>query len=176
MRISLGYPDRAAERALLAEGVAPDSLTVAYQLDVRYQGQGMRLSIDVNRAAFEREGLAGVARRFDDVHAQLYTFALEAEHELVSLRAIVQGPETLIRAERMETDGANPVAAEIDRSRIFVDGAWHEARLFDRVKKGTGATGGEIWKMGSPMPPNSAVKDEDIKTLVKWILAGAPAK
>ena len=51
-----------------------------------------------------------------------------------------------------------------------------EARLFDRVKKGTGATGGEIWKMGSPMPPNSAVKDEDIKTLVKWILAGAPAK
>ena len=51
-----------------------------------------------------------------------------------------------------------------------------EAGLFDRVKKGTGATGGEIWKMGSPMPPNSAVKDEDIKTLVKWILAGAPAK
>lgn len=49
-----------------------------------------------------------------------------------------------------------------------------EARLFDRVKKGTGATGGEVWKMGSPMPPNSAVKDDDVKTLVKWILAGAP--
>lgn len=48
-----------------------------------------------------------------------------------------------------------------------------EARLFDRVKKGTAATGGEVWKMGSAMPPNSAVKDEDIKKLVKWILAGA---
>ncbi len=48
-----------------------------------------------------------------------------------------------------------------------------EARLFDRVKKGTGATGGEVWKMGSAMPPNAAVKDEDVKKLVKWILAGA---
>jgi N-methylhydantoinase A len=123
-----------AQRTLLAEGVAADLLTVAYQLDVRYQGQGMRLSIDVDRAAFERDGLAGVGRRFDEVHAQLYTFALEADHELVSLRAIVQGPETLIRAERMETAGADPVAAEFDRSRIFVDGAWHEAHLFDRSR------------------------------------------
>jgi cytochrome c551/c552 len=23
------------------------------------------------------------------------------------------------------------------------------------------------------MPPNAAIKDEDVKTLVKWILAGA---
>ncbi len=48
-----------------------------------------------------------------------------------------------------------------------------EAKLFDRVKKGTAATGGEVWKLGMPMPANAAVKDEDIKTLVKWILAGA---
>jgi len=145
-----------AERALLAEGVAPDSLTVAYQLDVRYQGQGMRLSIDVNRAAFEREGLAGVARRFDDVHAQLYTFALEAEHELVSLRAIVQGPETLIRAERMETDRADPAAAEIDRSRIFVDGAWHEARLFDRSRL----------RPGNLVPGPAVISQMDTTTLI----------
>lgn len=52
-----------------------------------------------------------------------------------------------------------------------------EARLFDRVKKGTAATGGQVWKEinkgAVPMPPNVLVKDEDIKTLVKWILAGA---
>ena len=48
-----------------------------------------------------------------------------------------------------------------------------EARLFDRIKKGSTATGGEVWKLGIAMPPNAGVKDEDIKTLVKWILAGA---
>jgi cytochrome c len=43
-----------------------------------------------------------------------------------------------------------------------------EAKLFEKVKKGGKGVWGEV-----PMPPNAAVKDEDIKTLVKWILAGA---
>jgi cytochrome c len=43
-----------------------------------------------------------------------------------------------------------------------------EAKLFDKVKKGGTGVWGTI-----PMPPNSTVKDEDIKTLIKWILAGA---
>lgn len=43
-----------------------------------------------------------------------------------------------------------------------------EAKLFEKVKKGGSGAWGSI-----PMPPNVAVKDEDIKTLVKWVLAGA---
>lgn len=43
-----------------------------------------------------------------------------------------------------------------------------EAKLFEKVKNGGKGVWGEV-----PMPPNAAVKDEDIKTLVKWILAGA---
>ena len=41
-----------------------------------------------------------------------------------------------------------------------------EAKLIDKVKKGGKGVWGEV-----PMPPNGAVKDEDVKTLVKWILA-----
>jgi len=41
-----------------------------------------------------------------------------------------------------------------------------EAKLFDKVKKGGTGTWGQV-----PMPPNAAVKDEDIKVLVKWILS-----
>ena len=37
-----------------------------------------------------------------------------------------------------------------------------------KVKAGGKGVWGQI-----PMPPNAAVKDEDAKTLVKWILAGA---
>ena len=40
-----------------------------------------------------------------------------------------------------------------------------EAMLIEKVKKGGMGVWGPI-----PMPPNTAVKDEDIKTLVKWIL------
>jgi cytochrome c len=40
--------------------------------------------------------------------------------------------------------------------------------LAEKVKKGGKGNWGEV-----PMPPNAAVKDADIETLVKWILAGA---
>jgi cytochrome c len=42
-----------------------------------------------------------------------------------------------------------------------------EAKLVDKVKKGGSGVWGQV-----PMPPNSPmVKDEDIKTLVKWVLS-----
>lgn len=41
-------------------------------------------------------------------------------------------------------------------------------KLAEKVKKGGKGVWGEV-----PMPPNAAVKDADIETLVKWILAGA---
>jgi cytochrome c len=43
-----------------------------------------------------------------------------------------------------------------------------EAMLIAKVKAGGKGVWGPI-----PMPPNAAVKDEDIKTLVNWILSGA---
>ena len=42
-----------------------------------------------------------------------------------------------------------------------------EAKLVEKVKKGGSGVWGQI-----PMPPNSPqVKDEDIKTIVQWILS-----
>jgi cytochrome c len=41
-----------------------------------------------------------------------------------------------------------------------------EAMLVTKVKKGGSGVWGQV-----PMPPNAAVSDADVKTLVKWILA-----
>ena len=40
------------------------------------------------------------------------------------------------------------------------------AKLFKKVKEGGMGVWGQI-----PMPPNATVKDDDIKTLVKWVLS-----
>ena len=40
-----------------------------------------------------------------------------------------------------------------------------EAKLVEKVKKGGSGVWGQV-----PMPPNANVKDEDVKSLVKWIL------
>jgi cytochrome c len=41
-----------------------------------------------------------------------------------------------------------------------------EAKLMDKVKKGGSGVWGAV-----PMPPNATVKDEDLKTLVQWVLS-----
>jgi cytochrome c len=41
-----------------------------------------------------------------------------------------------------------------------------EARLADKVKKGSQGTWGQV-----PMPPNAAVPDAEVRALVKWILS-----
>jgi len=43
-----------------------------------------------------------------------------------------------------------------------------EAKLVAKVKAGGTGVWGNV-----PMPPNANAKEEDIKTLVKWVLAGA---
>lgn len=43
-----------------------------------------------------------------------------------------------------------------------------EAKLVEKVMKGGSGVWGPI-----PMPPNVTVKPDDVKTLVKWVLAGA---
>lgn len=41
-----------------------------------------------------------------------------------------------------------------------------EAKLIDKVKKGGVGAWGQV-----PMPPNAGVPDDDVKKLVKWVLA-----
>ena len=41
-----------------------------------------------------------------------------------------------------------------------------EAMLVEKVKKGGVGVWGQV-----PMPPNAGVRDNDVKTLVKWVLA-----
>ncbi len=99
---------------------------------------------------------------------------------LVSVTALV-APQALANAELAKKSNClacHTVATKLvgpsfqDIARRYAADKSAEARLVDKVKKGgTGA-----WKnqgITVPMPPNSTVKDADIKTLVKWVLAGA---
>jgi N-methylhydantoinase A len=124
---------RAAE-TLEAEGVPRSEQETLYQIDIRYQGQGMKLTLDLAPEDFAREGLAGVKRRFDAEHEQLFTFALDAPHELVGLRAVVQGAEKPFIGKDYGQGGPDASAAVMHDTRIFEGGRWHEARIYERAK------------------------------------------
>jgi N-methylhydantoinase A len=145
-----------ARQTLIAEGVANDKQSTEYQIDLRYRGQGMRLTISLAHDEFAEKGLAGVATRFDEMHTQLFTFALDAPHELVNLRAVVQGPETLVMAEKLTRGGEDASAAVIEQTTVFVDGTDRAAKIYDRAKL----------LAGNKIPGPAIVSQMDTTTLI----------
>jgi len=57
-----------------------------------------------------------------------------------------------------------PAYADVAKKYAGQKGA--EAKLVEKVKKGGQGVWGQV-----PMPPNAAVAEADIKTLVKWVLS-----
>jgi N-methylhydantoinase A len=145
-----------ARKSLTAEGVPEAAQTAGYQIDLRYHGQGMRLTVDLTREELQSAGLEAVGKRFDELHTQLYTFALDAEREVVNLRAITQGPRTHVRAEPLPQGTPDPGAAATEKTTLFIDGRSQPAKIYDRTKL----------KAGNRIAGPAVVSQMDATTLI----------
>jgi len=130
--------EQKAASDLASEGVGAGEQDVFYQIDMRYAGQGMKLTIDVTPEDFHKGGLSAVSKKFDAEHEKLFTFALDAPHELVGLRAVVQGAEKPFIGGDYGHAGSDPSAAAIEQTSVYVDDAWHDATIYNREKLETG--------------------------------------
>lgn len=120
-----------AAAELTKEGVPAQQQEVLYQIDIRYQGQGMKLTVDLAPREFS---LATLTQRFDSEHEQLFTFALEAPHEIVSLRVVVQGVEKKFITPETAKAGTDCSAAILQPTQLYADGAWQKGHIYDRSK------------------------------------------
>ncbi len=117
----------------------------------------MKFSIDINtRRAPVRAAVAA---------------AVAAAALLPSLAAAQQDPAALAKASNCLTchavDHKVVGPAYKDVAAKYKGDPTAQAKLVDKVKQGGKGVWGPI-----PMPPNSPqVKDEDIRTLVKWVLS-----
>ncbi|MBR46421.1 MAG: 5-oxoprolinase [Rhodospirillaceae bacterium] len=127
-----------AHASLDEEGVPRGEQTVEYEVDLRYHGQGLQLPVNFTADEFAKEGLGLLRRKFDDIHTQLFTFALDAEHEIVTLRAIVQGAETFVAAGTLEEGGADASDAVVATTSVYMDNRDQEAKIYDRAKLKSG--------------------------------------
>ena len=123
-----------ASKGIEAEGVKKSEIRTAYQVDVRYHGQGLRLSVEVNLADLQKKGLKAIADKFDAEHKRLFTFTLPREHEVVTLRAAVQGQGIKIKRTSLAKGGTDPKAAIVGKQKAFMDGKNVNAIVYDRSK------------------------------------------
>ncbi|WP_041840943.1 hydantoinase/oxoprolinase family protein [Actinoplanes friuliensis] len=125
----------AASQRLVAQGVPADRHTTTYSADLRFVGQGNELPV-----TFDEELLAApdapalLAARFDAEHERLFSFTLAAGHELVNARATVTGPRPRVAPIHLEKGDGDPSAARTGDTRVYVDGAFVDAGLYDRLK------------------------------------------
>ncbi len=123
-----------ASKVLDKEGIPKKDQTTTYQVDIRYHGQGLTLTVDFDLRELEKKGLDLIGDRFDEMHKQLFTFALPEDKELVNLRAVAEGKPTVIEAIKLPQGSADPSAAVIAKNRIYVDGKDRQATLYNRAK------------------------------------------
>ncbi len=112
--------------ALSEQGVPADEQTTAFQVDVRYHGQGFEIPIDV-----DTPDLAALAAAFDAEHERLFSFLLTVDHELVNARATVTGPRPSVSPITLEPGDGPPTPS--DTHPIFVEGRWVDAAVYDRA-------------------------------------------
>ncbi|GAA5135189.1 hydantoinase/oxoprolinase family protein [Pseudonocardia adelaidensis] len=117
---------------LAEQGVPEAEQTTAFQVDVRYHGQGFEIPVDV--ADLGEDALGALAAAFDAEHERLFSFLLTTDHELVNARATVTGPRPQVAATHLPDGDGDPGAALVDTHPIHVSGEWVDARVHDRTK------------------------------------------
>jgi N-methylhydantoinase A len=119
---------------LMADGVAEGEIETAFEIDVRYSGQAFEVPMSVALGELTADGLEGLTRRFDDEHRRLFTFNMDAEHELVSLRATALGSLVQLPSAELPQGDGDPAQAKLRDHTLWMNGAVQAAVIYDRSR------------------------------------------
>ena len=103
----------------------------AFQVDVRYHGQGFEIPVDVDDPDTD---LKALGERFDAEHNRLFSFLLDVDHEVVNARATVTGPKPDVAPVSLAEGDGDPSGARVQEHEIYVGGEHVPAGVYDRAK------------------------------------------
>lgn len=148
-------------------GIAPDlrKLDLDKETDIYFMQSVLRGKVRNNAVympPFEgmlpQEAIWAIRSYLDTRH--------EAEEAPASPMEALAKKATCLSCHAVDARGVGPAYREVARKYAKDKNA--EAKLLAKIRKGGAGTWGKV-----PMPPMSAVAEDDLKALVKWILAGA---
>jgi N-methylhydantoinase A len=123
---------RDAKKWLQEEGIEEQNQDLRYQADVRYFRQGYEFALDIGPDTLSNGGLGDLESRFGTIHERLYGFRLEQPVELVNLRAVGSGQVVKVEFPKFGKGDPNPAAAIIEQHRVYFDGNFVSANIYDR--------------------------------------------
>lgn len=142
---------------LEADGIASNSITSEFEVDVRYAGQAFEVPLTIDQALLHDKGIEGILARFDEEHLRLFTFNMDTPHEIVNLRAVAMGEALELEAAQIEKGNGDPSAAKIRDHSLWMNGAQKAAIIYDRQKL----------RQGDTIPGPAIITEMDSTTLVE---------
>jgi len=119
------------------EGIEESRRALTYNVDLRYYRQGYEIPVVVDLDELSGNGTELLVRQFNDLHEQYYGYQMAGTAcEIVNLRAVGVGkvPEPPV-SEEGELGPADASHAVVDeRHKIYLDGQWIPAKVYDRGK------------------------------------------
>ncbi|KAJ5348337.1 hypothetical protein MYU51_015133 [Penicillium brevicompactum] len=139
----------------------PVSWKTAYQADLRYKGQALMITIDLDErdlALGTEEWHHVLRRKFDQQHQQMFTYCLpDFELELMRLGVVLEDASPSIEVPHVEKATMPPSDAKIGEQTIVVQGEEKLATLWDRQK---------ITKHGIRVDGPCIISEMDSNTLI----------
>ncbi|PVM87158.1 hydantoinase/oxoprolinase family protein [Caulobacter endophyticus] len=151
-----GEMDGQIRDTLKADGVTDAEIETRFEIDVRYHGQAFEVPMHVTLEGLKDGGLTRLAAAFDEEHRRLFTFNMDAEHELVNLRAVAMGKVQEIPSLEIEKGDGDPSRAKIRDHEVWADGGMKPAAIYDRSKL----------RAGDRVPGPAIITEMDSTTLV----------
>lgn len=124
--------------SLASQNIPADVQQLNWQADVRYHGQALLLSLEVDPEQLAKDGMQVITAAFDAEHEQLFSFALNEDHELVNLRAISRAPRPEITERAFEGSASSIEAAHVGETPIHYAGQDYSAMLYARSELSPG--------------------------------------
>jgi N-methylhydantoinase A len=153
----LGEMEAQVRADLIADGIPESVIETAFEIDVRYSGQAFEVPMTISRAELAAGGLAAVTARFDAEHLRLFTFNMDAEHELVNLRATALGGVVELPSHKLPKGDGDPSQAKLRDHTLWMDGAQQAAAIYDRSRL----------EAGDRIPGPAIVVEMDSTTLIE---------
>ena len=150
--------EKKASKSLDAENSPKKNRTTSFQVDIRYHGQGLTITVDFELSDLKKKGLNAIGDKFDEQHEQLFTFSLDAEKELVNLRAVVKDKALSIKAPSVGRGSKEPTKKSIidDNATVFMEGKNQISKIYRR----------SLLKQGNVVKGPAIVTEMDSTTLI----------
>ena len=149
--------DAQVRAELVADGIPAGEIETGFEVDLRYSGQAFEVPMTIDLADLESGGLQHLTDRFDEEHRRLFTFNMDAEHELVNLRAVALGRTLDLPSPELAKGDGSPLGAKLRDHELWMDGAVQAAAVYDR----------SLLRQGDVIPGPAVVTEMDSTTLIE---------